>query len=253
MGAANAGVSPEILLHAGPDEVAEALAARLMARLTEIQRDFRIPQVALTGGRIATRAYQRLANEGSNSAVDWSRVELWWETSGSSRPTTLTGTPSRLLTCSQARWRSILIGFTRCRPATAALISMRPLRRTRVSLAISSSTSACWVWDQTAMWPRSSPSTPRRTPEGDVIGVRASPKPPPERISLTLPVINRSREVWFVVSGTDKAAAAKMALLGAGPVQVPAAGVSGVERTLWLLDRDAAAELPADLQQRGRI
>jgi 6-phosphogluconolactonase len=56
-----------------------------------------------------------------------------------------------------------------------------------------------------------------------------------------------------VVSGADKAAAAKMALLGAGPVQVPAAGVSGVERTLWLLDRDAASELPADLQQRGRI
>jgi 6-phosphogluconolactonase len=86
-----------------------------------------------------------------------------------------------------------------------------------------------------------------------VIAVRSSPKPPPERISLTLPAINRSQEVWFVVSGADKAAAAKMALLGAGPVQVPAAGVSGVERTLWLMDRDAAAELPADLQQRGRI
>src|SRR4029453_11130025 len=70
--------SPEILLHTGPDEVAEALAARLMARLTEIQRDFRIPQVALTGGRIGTRAYSRLGDEGSNSAVDWSRVELWW-------------------------------------------------------------------------------------------------------------------------------------------------------------------------------
>src|SRR5215207_11657774 len=70
--------SPEILLHAGPDEVAEALAARLMARLTEIQRDFRIPQLALTGGRIATRAYQRLGSEGPNSTVDWSRVELWW-------------------------------------------------------------------------------------------------------------------------------------------------------------------------------
>ena len=58
--------------------MAEALAARLMARLTEIQRDFRIPQLALTGGRIATRAYQKLANDGPNSAVDWSRVELWW-------------------------------------------------------------------------------------------------------------------------------------------------------------------------------
>ena len=97
------------------------------------------------------------------------------------------------------------------------------------------------------------PEHPSSYAEGAVIAVRASPKPPPERISLTLPVINQSHEVWFVVSGTDKAAAAKMALLGAGPVQVPAAGVSGVERTLWLLDREAAAELPADLQQRGRI
>jgi 6-phosphogluconolactonase len=97
------------------------------------------------------------------------------------------------------------------------------------------------------------PEHPSSYEEGAVIAVRASPKPPPERISLTLAVINRSREVWFVVSGGDKAAAAKMALLGAGPVQVPAAGVTGVERTLWLIDRDAAAELPADLQQRGRI
>ena len=40
--------SPEVLLHAGPDDVAAALAARLMARLTEIQRDFRTPQLALT-------------------------------------------------------------------------------------------------------------------------------------------------------------------------------------------------------------
>src|SRR5688500_6474278 len=73
-----AATSPEVLLHAGPDDVVEALAARLMARLTEIQRDFRIPQLSLTGGRIATRAYQKLASEGTNSAVDWSRVELWW-------------------------------------------------------------------------------------------------------------------------------------------------------------------------------
>ncbi len=97
------------------------------------------------------------------------------------------------------------------------------------------------------------PEHPSSYAEGDVIAVRSSPKPPPERISLTLPVINRSREVWFLVSGSDKAAAAKMALLGAGPVQVPAAGVAGAERTLWLMDRAAAAELPPDLGQRGLI
>ena len=97
------------------------------------------------------------------------------------------------------------------------------------------------------------PEHPSSYAEGDVIAVRSSPKPPPDRISLTLPVINRSREVWFLVSGSDKAAAAKMALLGAGPVQVPGAGVSGVDRTLWLMDADAAAQLPPDLAARGRI
>ena len=50
----------EVLVHAGPDEVAEALAARLMARLVEIQREFRVPQVGMTGGRIAIKAYERL-------------------------------------------------------------------------------------------------------------------------------------------------------------------------------------------------
>src|SRR5215210_7944428 len=68
----------EILLHSSADDVAEALAARLMARLTELQRDARTPQVALTGGRIATKAYERLGLEGRSSAVDWSRVGLWW-------------------------------------------------------------------------------------------------------------------------------------------------------------------------------
>jgi 6-phosphogluconolactonase len=97
------------------------------------------------------------------------------------------------------------------------------------------------------------PEHPSSYETGDVVAVRSSPKPPPERISLTLPVINRAREVWFLVSGADKASAAKMALLGAGPVQVPAAGVFAAGRTLWLMDREAASELPADLQQRGRI
>ena len=39
-----------------------------------------------------------------------------------------------------------------------------------------------------------------------------------------------------------------MALAGAGPVQLPAAGVHGVGRTLWLLDRAAAAEVPPRLR-----
>jgi len=87
---------------------------------------------------------------------------------------------------------------------------------------------------------------------GRVIAVRDSPKPPPERISLTLEVIDESSEVWFLVSGTDKADAARLALLGGGPEPVPAAGAVGVAATIWLLDQDAASKLPDDLTAGGK-
>ncbi len=54
----------------------------------------------------------------------------------------------------------------------------------------------------------------------------------------------------MVVAGTDKAPMIAMALAGAGPVQVPAAGVSGHQQTLWLLDEEAATALPRDLRRR---
>jgi 6-phosphogluconolactonase len=81
-----------------------------------------------------------------------------------------------------------------------------------------------------------------------VVSVEDSPKPPPQRITLTLPAIRRSREVWLMVSGAAKAEAAAAAIGGADPVSVPAAGAVGLETTLWLLDKEAAAQL---LEQSG--
>jgi 6-phosphogluconolactonase len=77
-----------------------------------------------------------------------------------------------------------------------------------------------------------------------VVGVDDSPKPPPQRITLTLPAIQRSREVWMMVSGSEKADAVAAAIGGADPVSVPAAGAVGREKTVWLLDTEAAAKLP---------
>ncbi|AXN44188.1 6-phosphogluconolactonase [Mycobacterium marinum] len=77
-----------------------------------------------------------------------------------------------------------------------------------------------------------------------VVPVGDSPKPPPQRITLTLPAIQRSREVWLMVSGGTKAEAVAAAIGGADPVLLPAAGAIGRESTRWLLDRDAAARLP---------
>lgn len=77
-----------------------------------------------------------------------------------------------------------------------------------------------------------------------VIAVTESPKPPPRRITLTLPAVRRAREVWLVVAGAEKAEAAAAAINGAAAVDVPAAGAIGREATVWLLDKAAASKLP---------
>jgi 6-phosphogluconolactonase len=77
-----------------------------------------------------------------------------------------------------------------------------------------------------------------------VIPVRDSPKPPPLRISFSFDTLNTAREIWLVVSGSGKAEAAARAIAGADRTKVPSAGATGRDRTLWLLDRDAATQVP---------
>ncbi|QHN19890.1 6-phosphogluconolactonase [Gordonia amarae] len=79
-----------------------------------------------------------------------------------------------------------------------------------------------------------------------VVAVTDSPKPPPRRITLTLPVVNRSRAVWFLVAGADKAEAVAAAHGGADPADWPCAGAHGTAETVWFLDEAAASHLPAD-------
>jgi 6-phosphogluconolactonase len=85
-----------------------------------------------------------------------------------------------------------------------------------------------------------------------VVGVTDSPKPPPRRITLTLPAVQRSREVWLVVSGAEKADAVAAAVGGAAAVDIPAAGGVGTDATVWLLDEAAAAKLsPTHTEHHG--
>lgn len=76
-----------------------------------------------------------------------------------------------------------------------------------------------------------------------VVAVEDSPKPPPRRISLTLPAVNRSRQVWFLVAGADKADAVAAGVNGAQAADWPCAGAHGTEDTVWFLDSTAAAQL----------
>jgi 6-phosphogluconolactonase len=93
------------------------------------------------------------------------------------------------------------------------------------------------------------PETPALHDERAVVPVRGAPKPPPARLSMSLSTINSAREVWLVAAGEEKAGAVRLALSGAGPSAIPAAGVKGRAATRWLLDRAAASGLPASLSR----
>lgn len=81
------------------------------------------------------------------------------------------------------------------------------------------------------------PGNPALEATGRAVGVRASPKPPPERISLTLPALRAARRAVILATGADKAQAVVRATRG----EVPA---GMLEDATLLLDRAAAARLP---------
>lgn len=246
------GARPEVVVYDTGEEVAAAIATRLVARITDLQQSqpSRAVKIALTGGRIAMAAYRQLAAEGPSSSVDWGRVDLWW---------------------GDERFVPADSSDRNDRGALDALLPTLPLPDHRIH-PMPADTGSQGLDDAAAEYARQLgdtrfdicllgvgpdghvasifPDHPSSHAEGDVIGVRNSPKPPPDRISLTHQVINRSAEVWFTVSGPDKAAAVGKALLGAtGEPRLPAADAHGVRRTLWLLDRPAASDIPADMSR----
>jgi 6-phosphogluconolactonase len=244
-----------IVVHADPDVLASAVAARLAVRLLDAQAERGEASVVLTGGTMAARVYAALRASPVRDAVDWSRVDVWW---GDERFLPA-GDPDRNET--QAR---------------AVLLDTLPLDPRRVHpMAASDGPDGPDPEAAAARYAETLANAAKpghqRLPHFDVVllglgedghvasvfpehpvvyetrpvsAVRGSPKPPPIRTTLTLPALNTGDEVWLLVSGAGKAHAVGLALAGAGPTQVPAAGVHGTQRTMWLLDRAAATEVP---------
>lgn len=81
--------------------------------------------------------------------------------------------------------------------------------------------------------------------DGWVLPVSDSPKPPPERITMTLPVINASKSVVFFATGAGKADVVRrtlecQALPGALPAQLVRPKNGSVT---WMLDVDSSKDL----------
>lgn len=69
-----------------------------------------------------------------------------------------------------------------------------------------------------------------------IVAEHNSPKPPAKRLSFSYEALNRSSEVWFLVSGEAKADAVRCALQDS--CDLPAGRVKGSNSTLWFMDQE---------------
>jgi len=80
--------------------------------------------------------------------------------------------------------------------------------------------------------------------QGKWVAVTTSPAPPHTRLSLTLPVINASRNIIVLVSGRGKSEIVGRVFNGPKmSPEVPASMISPEGNLFWFLDRDAASAL----------
>lgn len=243
-----------VVVEPEPDDLATRVARDLLSVLEEAQADGREPHVALTGGTIAAAIHRELGRVGPSSAVDWARLHVWWGDERFVEPTS----PDRNALEARADFLDV-VGVPAERvhemPSildalevhTGAASYARTLREAGVDqldvvmLGVGPDGHVASLF----------PGFPHLRSTEPAAGVTGSPKPPPERITLTLPVLNAARRVWFVVSGEGKSAAMAQAYAEAETptdpdrdLRLPAARVQGREATVWYADEAAASLLP---------
>jgi 6-phosphogluconolactonase len=248
-----------VLVHPDKASLAGAVAARFLTKTLDVLDSQEVAHIALTGGSMGSAVLEAVAASPAHTSLDWSRIHFWW---------------------GDERWLPEGDAERNDRQTRDALLDRLPLPKDQLHAFPASDSGlsldeaadryaeelarfgtgevAHPVFDITflgvgpdghiaSLFPhRSGIEVTDRT----VIAVRDSPKPPPERLSLTRPVLNASQRVWFVLAGADKASALGLALAGASREEVPVAGIKGRKRTVFFIDQDAAAEVPEQLIAR---
>jgi 6-phosphogluconolactonase len=202
----------------------------------------------LTGGRTGNAVMAHVRDSPARDAVDWSRVDLYW---GDERFLPA-GHPDR----NETQAREALLDHIELDPARVHVMEPSDGRfgddpdaaAADYARVLGASVPAFDVFllgvgeeGHTASIFPDSPAVHETA--ATVVAVRDCPKPPPTRVSLTLPAIRHAQEVWLMTTGEAKADPVARALAGASEVDIPAARARGHRRTLWLLDAAAAAKI----------
>lgn len=246
-------ISPE------PSSLAESVAARFLSRIAKRVDEGKTAHVSLTGGSMGSAVLAAVAKNPRVERIDWSRVHFWW----SDERFVPSGHPDR----NDLQARTALLDAL---GLPAANIHAPAASDEGIGLDAAAEAYAAELArfaGADGPWPSFDVCFLGVGPDGhiaslfpdrpeilvtdrSVVPVRDSPKPPPERVSMTRPVINSAKRVWMVLAGADKASALGLALAGASYASVPAAGAKGRKRTVFFIDLAAAANVPPELIDR---
>lgn len=249
-----------VLIHPDARALAGSVAARFITKTVDLLDARNEVSIVLTGGTMGIAVLTAINDSPAVGSIDWSRVSFWW---------------------GDERWLPRTDPARNEAQARVALLDHIPIIESQVHPFAASDegleldNAAATYASELAQHASGNARLPRfditflgvgpdghiaslfpelggiRETEKTVVAVRNSPKPPPERLSLTLPTINTADRVWLVLAGADKASALGLTLAGASVNEVPAAGAEGRKRTVFFVDNEAAAEVPENLRSPG--
>ncbi|MFJ1455124.1 6-phosphogluconolactonase [Nocardia sp. N2S4-5] len=233
----------------GTTELVAAAAAKFVAVVTAAQAARGSAAVVLTGGGTGIGLLELVRKEPGD--IDWSRLDVFW---GDERFVPAGDSERNDLQARQALLDHVPVDPARVHPVAASDGEYPdPVEAAaEYSAAVHAHLSEHGAFDLHLLGMGGEGHVNSLFPHTDavredhelVVAVTNSPKPPPVRVTLTLPAVRRTRHVVLVVGGAAKAETVAAALAGADPADIPAAGAQGSESTTWLLDTPAAAQLP---------
>lgn len=225
-------------------DVARQAAEEIISSLASILKAKSSANVALTGGTVGILTLEVLAKDEFKDQIDFSNVHFWWGderyVAGNSNDRNANQARLALLNTLAVK-DSYIHEF----PSTDSGLSLDQARDKFEQYIIEAFDSETPSMDLTilGMGPDGHVASlfPGMLSESNnVVAIHNSPKPPAERLSLSMDVINASKKVIFVVSGIDKAEA--VAAVHKDPdCELPAAKVAATGITLWIIDEAAGA------------
>jgi 6-phosphogluconolactonase len=249
-----------VLVHPDKSSLTGSVAARFLTKIIDVIEERGEATVVLTGGTTGIAILKAINESGARDSVDWKHVNFWW---GDERWVPRDDAERNDKQARDALLDHVALDETRVHTFPASdegleLDDAAALYAAELS-AHAADGADLPVFDITFLGMGADGHIASLFPNRGgvlekaltVISVRNSPKPPPERLTLTLRAINTSLRVWVVVAGADKAGALGLTLADVSVHEVPSSGAQGRKRTLFFVDSEAAAEVPENLTTPG--